>query len=104
MSEYFLAANGVKHGAVMSPVLFCVYIDELLISILKAGVGCYIGGIFIGAFAYADDIVLVAPSATALWRLLTICDDYAREYRIAFNAAKSKCLIISPSKCRWLQP
>jgi hypothetical protein len=104
MSEYFLAANGVKQGAVMSPVLFCVYIDELLISISKAGVGCYIGGIFVGAFAYADDIVIVAPSATALRRLLTICDDYAREYSIAFNAAKSKCLIILPSKCRWLQP
>jgi hypothetical protein len=104
MSEYFLAANGVKQGAVMSPVLFCVYIDELLISISKAGVGCYIGGIFVGAFAYADDIVIVAPSATALRSLLTICDDYAREYCIAFNAAKSKCLVVLPSKRRWLQP
>jgi hypothetical protein len=104
MSEYFLAANGVKQGAVMSPVLFCVYIDELLISISKVCVGCYIGGFFVGAFAYTDDVVIVAPSATALRRLLTICDEYAREYSIAFNAAKSNCLIILPSKCRWLQP
>jgi hypothetical protein len=68
MSEYCLAVNSVKQGTVMSPVLFCVYIDELLTSVWKAGVGCYIGGIFVGAFAYADDIVILAPSATALWR------------------------------------
>ena len=32
-----------------------------------AKVGCfYIGSVFVGALAYADDLVLIAPSATAL--------------------------------------
>ena len=60
-SEYFLAKNGVKQGGVISPVLFCVYLDELLLAFSAAKVGCYVGDIFVGALAYADDIVLIAP-------------------------------------------
>ena len=43
LSEYFLATNGVKQGGVLSPVLFCIYIDNLLVRLSKSGVGCYIG-------------------------------------------------------------
>jgi exonuclease III len=100
-SECFLAANGVKQGAVLSPVLFCVYIDNMLKLLAKAGIGCHIGPIFVGALAYADDIVILAPTATAMRRLLAICDEYAREYNISFNASKSKYLVAVPS-CRRL--
>jgi len=31
---------------------------------------------------YADDIVLLAPTPSAISKLLNICDDYAREYSI----------------------
>jgi len=60
------------------------------------GFGCYIGAHFVGALVYADDIVLLAPFATALRKLLAICEDYADEFCICFNATKSKCLIILP--------
>jgi len=30
-SDYFSVVNGVKQGAVLSPVLFCDYIDDLLL-------------------------------------------------------------------------
>jgi hypothetical protein len=49
-----------------------VYIDGLLTALSNAGVGCYIGNNFVGALAYADDIVLLAPSASALRRMLAI--------------------------------
>ena len=100
MSVYFLAVNGVKQGGVLSPVLFCLYIDDLLLALSKSGVGCFIGKNFVGALAYADDIVLVAPTASALRKLLSICGDYASEYCISFNAAKSKCVIVLPKSRR----
>jgi len=52
---------------------------------------CYIGLNFLGALDYADDIVLLAPTPSAIRKLLNICDDYAREYSNIFNGKKSKC-------------
>jgi hypothetical protein len=100
LSDYFSAVNGVKQGAVLSPVLFCIYVDDLLILLSKAGVGCFMGPNFVGALAYADDIVLIAPTPTALRKLLSICERYARDYCISFNSLKTKCLFIIPKERR----
>ena len=47
-----------KQGGVLSVVLFCVNVDELLLILSAAGVVCYTGSTFVGALAYAGDIVL----------------------------------------------
>jgi len=60
-STVFAVLNGVKQGGIISPIMFCVYIDELLLSLAKSEVGCCIGNWFVGVLAYADDIVLLAP-------------------------------------------
>ena len=65
-------------------MLFCLYIDDLLLTLSKSGVGCFIGENCVGALAYADDSVLVAPTASALRKMLSICGDYASEYCISF--------------------
>jgi Reverse transcriptase (RNA-dependent DNA polymerase) len=106
MSNYFLAANGVKQGGVLSPILFVVFILMALIvgsSCYKAGCGCYVGKHFMGALAYADDIVLLSPSPIALRKMLEICDTYALDYNICFNAKKSKCLIVAPYSQHYLR-
>ena len=102
LSQFFAAKNGVKQGGVVSPILFCVYIDDLLLELSDSGVGCYIGLNFCGAVAYADDIVLICPTPAAMRRLLKICDDFALLYDISFNANKSKFLVVVPSKWRSL--
>jgi len=79
-----------------------VYIDDLLVQLAHIGVGCFIGRKFVGALAYADDIVLVAPTASALCKMLAVCDNYATEYYMAFNVHKSKCMVLLPSVCRYL--
>ena len=100
MSQFFSATNGVKQGGVVSPILFCVYVDDLLIELAASGVGCYIGLNFCGAIVYADDIVLISPTPAAMRKLLRICDEFAVMYDIVFNANKSKFLVVVPAKWR----
>ena len=61
----------------------------------ESGVGCYIGNVFVGALAYADDIALLAPTSSAMWCLLRICDEYGQQFSVMFNAAKSAWLLAS---------
>ena len=77
----------------MSPILFCLYLDELLAILAESNVGCFIGIWYFGALSYADDIVLLAPSARAVRLMLKICDEYAEGFDIVFNANKSKVFL-----------
>jgi len=35
----------------LSPILYCVYVDDLLLILFKVGDGCFIGLHFVGALA-----------------------------------------------------
>ena len=72
ISDYFSVHNGVRQGGVLSPILFCVYINNLLQRLSRSGVGCYLGTNFAGTLAYADDIALVRPTPSAMHKLLSI--------------------------------
>ena len=78
-------------------VSFCIYLDGLLCRLAESKIGCFIGNVFVGALAYADDIALLAPTTRAMRLMLGICDDFAQEYAIVFNAKKTKCLWVNHS-------
>ena len=94
-SESFSIKNGVKQGAVLSAPMFAVYIDPLIIRLKKSKRGCHIGNICANAFAYADDLVLLSPSCTALKILITICEIFSNEFMLQFNPDKCTLLIFS---------
>ena len=51
--------------------------DGLLYKLKESGVGCYWGCRFVGGLCYADDLVLLAPSVSALRMMLSICETFA---------------------------
>ena len=57
--------------------------------------GCYWGNIFAGALAYADDLTLLAPSTSALRKLLAICEKSGSVLRLTFNPDKTQCIRFS---------
>ncbi|XP_063544833.1 uncharacterized protein LOC134753002 [Cydia strobilella] len=43
--------------------------------------------------SYADDMVLLCPSISALVKLLKICEEYARTHGLRYNTSKSELLV-----------
>ena len=97
LSDMFSLSNGVKQGAVLSPVRFTAYFDKLFERLRASGIGCHVGKMYAGAFGYADDVVLLAPSLDALREMVPICQTYATEYHLLFNPSKSKLMYFNIS-------
>ena len=70
LSNEWKLSNGVRQGGVLSGILFCIYIDSLIDKISQMKVGCKLELVRSNFIAYADDIVLSAPSRDALKLLL----------------------------------
>ena len=91
-SKRFRVTNWVWQGAILSPILFCVFFWRSFGKPSSNEDGLFIGLFFVGELAYVDDLVLLAPSASAMQCMLNICDVCAAQYNVIFNAKKSKCL------------
>ncbi len=96
VSESFNTGNGTRQGGILSPYLFTRYIRDLLHKLESSQYGCIIGGMRINVLAYADDIVLLAPSWRALQSLLHLLDDCIQVLDMTCNAKKSVCMIFNP--------
>ena len=69
-SDKFCVGNGTKQGGVLSPYLFTRFVRPLISTISQSRLGCNIGGMFVNLFAYADDMVILAPSWYAMQALI----------------------------------
>jgi len=95
-SYLFTLTCGIRQGGVLSPYLFAVYIDDLIIDIVKQSVGCTSHFVSVCIVVYADDILLLAPSVAALQRLVSLCELNLQSLDLAINIKKSICTRIGP--------
>ena len=83
--------NGFKNGGVVSPIIFCVYFDELLKRLESSGMGRYIVNHFYGCVGYADDVKLLCPSVNWLQSTINVSENFADAYDVTFNT-KEMCI------------
>ena len=57
----------------MSPRLFTVLINIVIVKLRDSGAGCSINNIFIGCVLYADDIIVLSATVSGLQEMLNIC-------------------------------
>ena len=98
LSETFSVNNGVKQGALLSPILFCVYMDCLFSVLRRNRTGCWINGMYAGIMWYADDMWLLSPTQDGLQEMVQICSDYCKNLNLSFSThpdsrrSKTKCI------------
>ena len=106
-SKQFSVKNGVRQGAILSPVLFCFYMYDLFKLLRKSKSGCYIGSYFAGAMGYADDLLMICPTRKGLQEMLSIAENYAAEHKISFSTdilpekSKTKGIVFSKKELSW---
>ena len=89
-TDWFSVKCGLKQGCPLSPVLFNLYIDDLIRTLSSIGVGVKLDdGSLIAVLAYADDVVVLAESENDLQNLLNVLKSWCDSNKMLINADKS---------------
>eukprot|EP01091_Cochliopodium_minus_P010850 TRINITY_DN2972_c0_g2_i10.p1 TRINITY_DN2972_c0_g2~~TRINITY_DN2972_c0_g2_i10.p1 ORF type:complete len:358 (+),score=91.08 TRINITY_DN2972_c0_g2_i10:503-1576(+) len=100
LSEELKVDRGVPQGETLSPFLFILAINPLLISIQndRQIEGASIWKKRIKVLAYADDLVLIAEKAEELEKMLDHVERYERASNAKPNQKKSQIISFGPNK------
>ena len=93
IDKQFQTITGVIQGSVLSPLLYGVFINDLLEQLDNSKLGVNILNEHIPALFYCDDIILITDNTTNLKKLLNICQNHSIKWHYNFNP--KKCNIIS---------
>jgi exonuclease III len=100
LSDSFQVLKGVRQGGVVSPALFSLYVDDMLRCLNAQRVGCFLNNHPMQAVCYADDLVLMAPSRSALQQLVDVASGLATGIGITFNPSKCEAMFIPAKRNR----
>ena len=86
-------------GAILSPLLYSIFVNDLLDHRKDSGFGVSIDayGVYCGAPMYADDLTLISASEKELQHMLDIVSLYASCWCYEINAQKSSILVFGES-------
>ncbi len=79
-SEWFDVNVGLRQGCLLSPLLFNMYINDLIADVKGNCSGFPIGGVNVCAFLYADDLVFLARNERDLQAMLDRLHEWCMKY------------------------
>ncbi len=94
-SEVFRTTMGVRQGGVLSPKLFAIFVDDLMVELEATGLGLEIGNMKITVIMYADDLLLMTETKKRMCDLLLVAENYGAKHGINFNPDKTELLIFN---------
>ena len=98
-TKTFDITRGTRQGSKLSPYLFSIFINQLLLDLNDCDAGVRIGDVLYNSMAYADDITIFSTNAKCLQCLIDMCAMYSDRWRFKYGFEKSKCMIIGVSLC-----
>jgi hypothetical protein len=89
LTEWFETTSGVRQGDTLSPTLFSIFVNDLIMEINSAKTGIDIGDKHVSILVYADDIALISKSENDLQKALDTVYRWSTQNMIKFNKSKS---------------
>lgn len=90
--------RGVRQGDPLSPILFNMVLDELLVQLEATGKGIPINNARICVLGYADDLIIAAESQKHATRLLKHTTEFFGRRGMSLNATKSVALSVNVNR------
>ena len=84
---------GTRQGGILSPLLFNFYLKDCIDEVTKLNVGCNLGSSKCNILAYADDLILIAPSAQGLQHIVNNIGISLSKHKLLINNTKSKYIV-----------
>ena len=85
--------RGVKQGCILSPILFNLFINDIVAIMVREGIEPpTVGDFSVPALLYADDLILCSKTVSGLQRGLDRLEIYCREWGLTVNAEKTKVM------------
>ena len=97
-SKDFKLTHGVRQGSILSPYLYNIYTEKLLLNINNMNIGTKIGHTHTAITAYADDIILMSATVSGLQSMVNECVKYGKENLIKFNPLKTEFIVSGKPK------
>ncbi|MEW8546871.1 MAG: reverse transcriptase domain-containing protein [Candidatus Thiodiazotropha sp.] len=93
LTNYFDCTNGVRQGCVISPILFCYFLNDLkdYVSVDSHGIDLDFCKIFL--LLFADDLVMFADTKIELQRLINRLENYCNEFKLKINMDKTNIIV-----------
>jgi hypothetical protein len=95
LSDWFLTNCGVPQGSILSPILFDIFVNDIIEDVNELEEGVALGDRRVSCLLYADDIVLLSHTPEGLQRMLDACQKFATKARFKFNVRKSNIVLFS---------
>ncbi len=89
-------SQSVRQGAILSPLLYSIYVDDLLVKLSSCGEGSRINEVYVGSPMYADDLALIADNPNSL-QMINVVYQYTYTWRYKINPLKSSILVLGDS-------
>ena len=88
---------GIKQGDGLSPLLFCIFLDDIVDYIDTTTDAPQLANQNVNCLMYADDLVLLSKTETGMQTMLEKLNRYCETWHLEINKKKTKIMIFNKS-------